>query len=256
LIGNATAYYRAPAASDGCVVAFVERMSRETATPAPATIYLHDVETNRTLGTFNVEGGGRFALVVKRNLLVLDLTSLVPNKLPDGTTVGLRRASAGTLILYGTTAGNEIARIPVPADGALAGVSSDGTKAYYLSPSLLTVIDLVNYRVAKKVQLPSPYGTLLAASEKQGETSGGQQLPPSNRKGACGCYACGVLLAVDFPNKSPDCVGILATDACPAELAQMPDKGAAYCKQVGKKSKDGSLAACAVLAKYCDSLEK
>jgi len=84
-IGSATAYYRSPVASDGCVMAFIERMSRETAAPAPATIYLHDVETNRTLKTFNVAGGGRFELVVKRNLLVLDLTSVVPNKLADGT---------------------------------------------------------------------------------------------------------------------------------------------------------------------------
>ncbi len=255
-IGNATAYYRAPAASDGCVIAFIERMTRETVAPAPATIYLHDVETNRTLRTFNVAGGGRFELVVKRNLLVLDLTSVVPNKLPDGTTVGLRRASAGSLILYNTTAGNETARIPVPTDGALASVSSDGTKAYYLSPNLLTVIDLVNHRVATKVPLPFPYGTFLAASETQRETSGRPPLPPSTRKGACGCYACGVLLAVDFPNKSPDCFGTLATDACPAELAQLPDKGAAYCKQVRTKSKDGSLTSCAVLSKYCDSLEK
>lgn len=161
-IGNATAYYRAPVASDGCVVAFIERMSRETTDPAPATIYLHDVEKNQTLTTFKLEGGGRLALVVKRSLLVLDLTSLVPNKLPDGTTVGLRRASAGNLILYDTTEGKEIARIAVPVDGALTGVSRDGTKAYYLSRSLLTVVDLVNRRATSKITLPFPYGIFVA----------------------------------------------------------------------------------------------
>jgi hypothetical protein len=83
-----------------------------------------------------------------------------------------------------------------------------------------------------------------------------QQLPTSTRKGPCGCYACGLLLAVEFPNKSNDCVGILATDACPAELAMMPDKGAAYCSQIKKRSKDASFATCPALAKYCDSLNQ
>ncbi|MGQ0761970.1 MAG: hypothetical protein ACT4OT_08140 [Acidobacteriota bacterium] len=81
-----------------------------------------------------------------------------------------------------------------------------------------------------------------------------QQPPPSSRKSACGCYACGVLLAVNFPNKSPDCFGILATDACPAALATMPDKGAAYCGEIKKRSKGGSFAGCAALENYCKSL--
>jgi len=161
-IGNATAYYKAPMASDGCVVAFIERMSRATQGPAPATIYLHDVEKNTTLNQFNVEGDGRFALVLKRNLLLLDLTALVPNKLGDGTTVGLRSESAGSLLFYDTTAGKETARISVPANGALAGVSSDGQRAYYLSRSLLTVIDLVNRRMTAKIALPFPYGIFVA----------------------------------------------------------------------------------------------
>jgi hypothetical protein len=162
-IGNATAYYKAPVASDGCVVAFIERMARATQGPSPATIYLHDVEKNTTLNKFNVEGDGRFALVLKRNLLLLDLTALVPNKLGDGTTVGLRRASAGSLLLYDTGAGKESARISVPPDGALAGVSSDGKSAYYLSPSLLTVIDLVNRRATAKIALPFPNGIFVAS---------------------------------------------------------------------------------------------
>lgn len=80
--------------------------------------------------------------------------------------------------------------------------------------------------------------------------------PASSRKAACGCYACGLLLAVNFPNKSPDCVGILATDACPEELATMPDKGMAYCKEIKKRSKNASFGECPTLAKYCDSLNE
>jgi hypothetical protein len=255
-IGNPSAFYKAPKASDGCVVALIERMERATTGPSPATIYLYDLEKNLTLNRFSVEGDGRFALILKRKLLLLDLTVLLPNKLPDGTTVGLRRASPGTLILYDTSAGKETGRISVPPNGELAGVSVDGESAYYLSPNLLTVIDLINNRVTAKVTLPFPYGTFVAASEKQVEPAAQQQSTPSSRKLACGCYACGVLLAVDFPNKSSDCYGILATDACPTELAKMPDKGLAYCNEIRKRSKDGSLAACPTLASYCGSLGK
>jgi hypothetical protein len=82
--------------------------------------------------------------------------------LGDGITVGLRRASAGSLLLYDTSEGKETARISVPPDGALAGVSSDGRSAYYLSRSLLTVIDLVNRRVTANIALPFPYGIFVA----------------------------------------------------------------------------------------------
>lgn len=97
---------------------------------------------------------------------------------------------------------------------------------------------------------------LFAGSFNSQPSSGQQQFPPTNRKPACGCYVCGKLLAVDFPNKAKDCYGILATDACPVELAKMPDKGRAACQAIKKSSKDGSLNGCQALAQYCDSLSE
>ena len=255
-LGNPAAFYKAPMASDGCVVAFIERMSKATAGPMPATIYLRDVEKTTTLNSFPVAGDGRFALVLERSLLLLDLTELSPNTLPDGTTVGVRRASTGTLVLYDTASGKETSRIAVPVNGRLADVSVDGKTAYYLSPSLLTIVDLVNARVAASVKLPFPDGIFVLASEQSVTSTGRPASPPSSRKSACGCYACGVLLSVDFPNRSPSCAGILATDACPQALAEMPDKGAAFCKEVKKSSKDRSLAGCTALANYCNSLDR
>ena len=80
----------------------------------------------------------------------------------NNTNVRLRRSSAGSLLIYDTEVGKESARISVPPDGALAGVSSDGQSAYYLSRSLLTVIDLVDRRVTAKTALPFPYGMFVA----------------------------------------------------------------------------------------------
>ena len=89
-----------------------------------------------------------------------------------------------------------------------------------------------------------------------GQSSGQQRFPPSNRKPACGCYVCGLLLAVDFPNKDKDCAGILATDACPQELARMPAAARnAACQQLKAKSKGGSLDACLILKHACETGE-
>lgn len=255
-VGSPTAFYKAPVASDGCVVAFIERMSKATVGPMPATIYLRNVQENATLNSFPVAGDGRFALFLKRSLLLLDLTELSPNTLPGGTTVGLRRTSTGTLVLYDTASGKETSRVSVPVNGRLAGVSVDGKTAYYLSPSVLTLIDLVGSRVYAKISLPFFDGIFVPASEKLNESSSRPATQPSSRKSACGCYACGVLLSVEFPNKSPDCFGILSTDSCPEQLEQLPDKGAAFCNAATKRSKNGSLAGCSALANYCNSLKQ
>src|SRR5688572_4740613 len=79
-------------------------------------------------------------------------------------------------------------------------------------------------------------------------TFGQQTFPPSSRHPACGCYVCGLLLSVDFPDKAPDCVGILATDACPVEMARMPvEKRKAFCKRLKERSKGESMDECLIL---------
>ena len=85
------------------------------------------------------------------------------------------------------------------------------------------------------------------------QSSSGQQQPQTNRKPACGCYVCGRLLAVEFPNKDPQCYGILAEDACPQELSRLPaESRIAFCQQVTAKSKDKSLDTCPALKKACE----
>ncbi len=158
-VGSPSAYYKAPVAADGCTVAFIERIQTPTQRSSPAMIYIHNLESNTTLKKFNIDGIGRFAMVLNRNLLLLNLEALVPNTV-GGTTIGVRRASTGSLLLYDTTTGNESAQISVPKEGELAGVASDGNSAYYISPSLLTVIDLVNRRVSARIDLPFSHGML------------------------------------------------------------------------------------------------
>lgn len=87
-------------------------------------------------------------------------------------------------------------------------------------------------------------------------SSGQQQFPESNRKPACGCYVCGLLLSMEFPNKDPKCYGILATDACPQELSRLPaETRKTFCRQLKARSKGGSLDGCLILKHACETGE-
>lgn len=77
-----------------------------------------------------------------------------------------------------------------------------------------------------------------------------QKFPPSSRKPACGCYACGKLLAVQFGYKPGECFGILAVDACGESLSSFQkEKLDSFCQSV--KANSTSFKDCPVYASYC-----
>lgn len=81
-----------------------------------------------------------------------------------------------------------------------------------------------------------------------------QQTIPTSRKPACGCYVCGKLLAVTFPDKEKDCAGILASDACTTELANMPPaRRQSFCQKLKSDLKFSSFkTSCPDFARVCD----
>jgi len=99
----------------------------------------------------------------------------------------------------------------------------------------------------------------------------GQQDPSGTRKPACGCFICGDLAReasrkginlpfnfVEFEDKKPDCAGILAEDACPRELAQIPkETREKFCQQIKAGLKFTSFKdSCPVLAASCEPDDK
>jgi hypothetical protein len=80
----------------------------------------------------------------------------------------------------------------------------------------------------------------------------GQQNPPISRKPACGCYVCGKLDAVEFPDKG-DCAGILAEDACGQQVANFPkEKREGFCQKVKAQLKFTSFKdSCPVFTSFC-----
>ena len=86
-----------------------------------------------------------------------------------------------------------------------------------------------------------------------GQPSSGQQNPPTSRKPACGCYVCGKLDAVEFPDKG-DCAGILAEDACTQNLGNLPrEKREGFCQKIKAQLKFTSFKdSCPAFAASCE----
>lgn len=65
------------------------------------------------------------------------------------------------------------------------------------------------------------------------EPSSGQQDQSGTRQPACGCYICGDPRFRNFEDPPKNCAGILSVDACPAELAKLPEPTRkAFCQKV------------------------
>lgn len=153
-VGARGAFYKAPGAADGCTVALIQRNQRFTPENSVATVYIYDLLTKTVQTKFPIEGDGHFALSMKAHLLALDESELVPNVLPSGATVGAKLAKPGRLRLYDLLSGTRVSDLTVPVDGTVAAKSSDGSVLYYVSPNLLTVIDLTQHRVIRSMALP------------------------------------------------------------------------------------------------------
>jgi hemoglobin len=84
--------------------------------------------------------------------------------------------------------------------------------------------------------------------------AGQQKFQDSSRKPACGCYVCGKLIAVEFPDKASDCAGILAEDACVRRLSDIPkEERAGFCQKVKAGGKFNSFKdSCPGFASVCE----
>jgi hemoglobin len=85
------------------------------------------------------------------------------------------------------------------------------------------------------------WGQATKAGKGMKPFSGQQKFLATSRKPACGCYVCGKLIAVEFPDKAKDCAGILAEDACVRQLDSMPKENRdGFCQKVKAEGKFNS----------------
>ena len=89
--------------------------------------------------------------------------------------------------------------------------------------------------------------------------SSGQEPIPTSRVPSCGCYTCGKLLPVIFPNQAPRCAGILSEDACPEAVGEQNmsrDDLRIFCAELrGGLNAAGVATKCPVYATMCRGSE-
>lgn len=152
-VGSPSAYYKGPVAIDGCTVALIEKERKDSTSQ---TVFIYDMETHQTLRSFPLAIDGNFSLNLNRNLILVDQKSLVPNRLPDGSIVGMRRTSEGVLVEFNISTGKQEGTIVVPRDGRLAGYLRDDRFAIYLSSNLISTVDLKERRISRQKEIPLP----------------------------------------------------------------------------------------------------
>jgi hypothetical protein len=128
----------------------------------PAIIY--DLEGQRAIQELLVSAPSNFSLSFDGSLLAAGEKTLVPNVLPSGATVGMKYRTTGVLRLYDVATGQEVAVARLPEDGSLSLL--DGSNGYYVSPRLLSVVDLKTGAIAAKAPIPFARGFVAAIDER------------------------------------------------------------------------------------------
>lgn len=157
-IGSATFHSKTPVAFRNCTMLLLEYKEKPTEERAAGTLYLYDIEKDNVLSTLQIDIDGDFFLLKAGSVIAVDEKKPVPNVFPDGSVVGIRLKHVGRLHFYDAKAGKELALLHLPEDGTFVTISSDEKTGYYLSPKLLTVVDLENYKVKATRHIPFSYG--------------------------------------------------------------------------------------------------
>jgi hypothetical protein len=129
----------------------------------PAFIY--DLENQTLVRELALPGPGDFSLTRDASLIAVDEKILVPNLLRSGQTVGVRYKKTGFLRVYDAMTGKGLAAARLPEDGQLSAIEE--WRGYYVSPSLLSVVDLRDGRTIATARLPISSGFVAFHDERE-----------------------------------------------------------------------------------------
>jgi len=148
----------------GCSVLIVGRPSKPTTERVQLPAYIYDLETQRIVRGLTLPGHADFSFSRDARLVAVDERTFVPNVLPSGQTVGLKYKKTGVLRVYDAATGTELAVAKLPEDGQLSAI--DGSTGYYVSPELLSVVDLKTGKITAMVKLPFASGFVAFHDER------------------------------------------------------------------------------------------
>jgi len=140
------------ATSRSCRLLIVGRSSTSSAGVRQVPAYLYDLENQRVVQRLTFPERGEYFVSPDGSLVVVDERIIVPNVLPSGRTVGEKYKKTGMLRVYDAVAGRELSTAKLPEDGWLSAI--EGSTGYYVTPGLLSVVDLRNGKITATVTLP------------------------------------------------------------------------------------------------------
>ena len=139
-------------ASGACRALLVGRPDKPTQQRVQLPAVLYDLESQRSVQEMTVSAPSDFFLSADGSTLLADEKTLVANVLPSGATVGMKYRKTGVLRIYGTSAAKEIATARLAQDGTVSLILEP--LAYYVSPKLLSVVNLTTGAVTATAAIP------------------------------------------------------------------------------------------------------
>lgn len=116
-------------------------------------IYVYDVEAGKVVFEMTGSANANYVFVPGRQLLLRGDKGMTGLSSPSTNKEG-SPASGGRIHIYDMKTKSEKSVLDVPGGGNHLWVSPDETKAYYMSPRRLTVIDLVSSKVLQEYEVP------------------------------------------------------------------------------------------------------
>jgi hypothetical protein len=149
---------------DGCSILLLGRPSKPTTEKVQLPAYIYNLESQKVVSQVTLPGHGDFSFSRSANLIAVDEKTFVPNVLPSGKTVGLRYKKTGVLRVFDAASGAELGVARLPEDGQLSAI--EGSTGYYVSPSLLSVVDLKTGKTTGTASLPFARGFVALHDER------------------------------------------------------------------------------------------
>jgi hypothetical protein len=138
----------------GCKAAILEYRTAPGNDKSEGTLYVYNLDTRRLEGKMEIDWYGDVQILHNGRALLADMKRLVPNKLPDGRTVGSRVSRIGIMRVYDLSEPERFSTIRVPEEGTGFWVSPSGDHCVYVSPRELAIIDLKTRSVLKTIENP------------------------------------------------------------------------------------------------------
>lgn len=148
-IGEESSFSRVPVAfSDECLCLIYEKRQREG---AQGTLHLYDYQADQVRSRWEIDRYADYHILPGGERILAEEKQYEPIVDESGATAGLQQRKPGRLS-WVSGAGASV--LQLPQEGRIAGFGCQGRRAYYLSPGLLSEIDLADWKVARSLEIP------------------------------------------------------------------------------------------------------